>query len=127
MTEDDYTRVYQATGAGRETEATGAHSETGGMEAEDNAFRHKSFRTPTEDVQPPPAGKAAVGTSDYSKLLGIMKQMESQTAVQAACTQKQSEKLDNRLSKMTLKLEEVTQEMEEQQCKLTCSIKTHEV
>jgi len=63
---------------------------------------------------------------DYSKLLGIMKQMQTSTTVQATLAHEQSEKLENKLSELTTKLDEVTQVMEKQQFELTCSTKVTE-
>jgi len=78
---------------------------------------------PKVSAQPHPAGNTATGTLEYSELLGIMKQMQERATTQAALAHEQSEKLENRLSELTKKLDEVTQVMEEQQFKLTCSTK----
>ena len=46
--------------------------------------------------------------------------------MQATLAHKQSEKLENKLSELTTKLDEVTQVMEKQQFELTCSTKVTE-
>jgi len=49
------------------------------------------------------------------------------TPAQAALAHEQSEKLKNKLSELTTKLDEVTQVMEEQQFELTCTTKVRQV
>jgi len=126
VTENDYMREHRATGADAETETTGAHSKTGEMNADAETFRNKGICIPTEDTQLHPAGNTAVCSLDYSKLLGIMKQMQTSTTVQATLAHEQSEKLENKLSELTTKLDEVTQVMEKQQFELTCRTKVTE-
>jgi len=104
------------------------HSNAGEMNTEAaTTFRNEGIRTPTEDTQPHQAGNTAACTIDYSEILGIMKQMQKRTPAQATLAHEQSEHLENKLSEFTMKLDEVTQVMEEQQFKLTCSTKVREV
>jgi len=85
VTEDNYVREHRATGADTETKTTRAHSKAGEMNAEAaTTFRNEGIRTPTEDTQPHPAGNTTTCTLDYSKLLGIIKQMQKRTTAQAA-------------------------------------------
>jgi len=56
---------------------------------------------------------------EISELLGIMKQMQERTTAQAALAHGQSEKLKNKLSELTSKLDEVTHVIEEQQFNFT--------
>jgi len=55
-----------------------------------------------------------------------MKQIQKSTNVQAALAHEKSEKLENKLSELTTKLDEITQVMEEQQFEFTCSTKVRE-
>jgi len=84
-------------------------------------------RAPTEDARPHLAGNTASGTLEFSELLGIMKQMQERTTAQAALAHGMSEKLKNKPSELTKKLDEVTHVMEEQQFNFTYSNKAREV
>jgi hypothetical protein len=122
-TEDDHVTVHKATGADTEV-----HSEAGGMIAAPvTTSRTEGIRAPTEDAQPHPADNTAAGTLEYSELLGIMKQMQERTTAQATLAHEQSEKLENKLSEMTKKLDKVTHVMEEQQFKFKYSNKAPEL
>ena len=126
VTENDYMREHRATGADTETETTGAHNKTGEMNADSETFTNEGICTPTEDTQLHPAGNTDACSLDYSKLWEIMKQMQRSTTVQATLAHEQSEKLENKLSELTTKLDEVTQVMKKQQFELTCSTKVRE-
>ena len=89
--------------------------------------RTEGIRAPTEDAQPHPAGNTSAGTLEYSELLGIMEQMQERTIAQAALSHEHIEKLENKLSKLTKKLDEVTHVMEEQQFIFTHSNKAREL
>jgi len=118
-TEDCHVTVHKATGADIEV-----HSEAGGMIAAPvTTSRTEGIRAPTEDAQPHPADNTAAGTLEYSELLGIMKQIQERTTTQATLAHEQSEKVENKLSEMTKKLDKVTHVMEEQQFKFTYSNK----
>jgi len=84
-------------------------------------------RAPTEDARPHLAGNTASGTLEFSELLGIMKQMQERTTAQAALAHGMSEKLKNKPSELTKKLDEVTHVMEEQQFNFTYSNNAREV
>ena len=128
MTAGDYATVHRATGADTETETTEAHSEASEMDADTaTRYRNERFRTPTEDAQPHPAGNTAACTLDYSDLLGIMKEMQERTNARAALVHERSEKLENKLSELTTKLDDVTHLMEEKQFNVTYSNKAREV
>ena len=79
------------------------------------------------DTQPYPADSTAAGTLEYSEILGIMIQMHERTTAQAAPAHEQSEKVENKLSELTKKLDKVTHVMEEQQFKFTYSNKAREL
>ena len=97
------------------------------MDAEDTtAFKNEGFCSPTQDVQPPPTGKAAKGISDHHVILGILKRMEERATVHTACAQEQSEKFNIRLIKMIANLEQVMHAIEVQQLKMTYNIRARE-
>jgi len=123
--EDDHVTVHKATCADTEM-----HSEAGEMIAAGaTTSRTEDIHAPTEDAQPHPAGSTAAGTLEYSEILGIMKQMQERTTAQAALAHEQSDKLEleNKLSKLTKKLDKVTHVMEEQQFNFTYSNKAREL
>ena len=138
MTENDYVREHQATGADTETETTGTHrrryrdghnrsAQENEMNKDAKTFRNGGIRTPTEDSQPHPADSTAARTLEYSEILGIMEQMHERTTAQDALAHEQSEKVENKLSKLTKKLDKVTHVMEEQQFNFTNTNKAREL
>jgi len=127
VTENDYEREHRAIGADTETETTGAHRKANEMNTDAETFRDEGIHTPTEDAQPHPADSTAAGTLEYSEILGIMKQMHERTTAQAALAHEQSEKVENKLSELTKKLDKVAHVMEEQQFNFTYSNKLREL
>ena len=74
VTDIDYERVQQATGAETETEATGAHSEAGEMGVGDApTIKNEGICTPSEDEQPPQADQTVACTFNYNEIMGIVK------------------------------------------------------
>jgi len=127
VTENDYVREHRATEADTETETIGAHRKANEMNVDAKTFRNEGIRTPTEDTQPHPADSTAAGTLEYIEILGIMKQIHERTTAQAALAHEQSEKVENKLSELTKKLDKVTHVMEEQQFNFTYSNKAREL
>jgi len=111
------------TGADTETETTGAHRKANEM----NTDANEGIHTPTEDTQSHLADSTAAGTLECSEILGIMKQMYERKTTQAALAHEQSEKIENKLSELTKKLDKVTHVMEEQQFNFTYINKAREL
>jgi len=127
VTENDYVREHQTTGADTQTETTGAHRKTNKMNTDAEIFRNKGIHTPTEDTQSHLADSTATGTLEYSEILGITKQMHERTTAQAAFTHEQSEKVENKLSELTKKLDKATHVLEEQPFNFTYINKAREL
>jgi len=127
VTENDYEREYQATGADTETETTGSHRRANEMNTDAETFRNEGIHTPTEDTQPHLADSTAAGTLECSEILGIMEQIHKMTTAQAVLVHEQSEKVENKISELTMKLDKVTHVMEEQQFNFTYSNKAREL
>jgi len=69
------TKLEQTLGKLQKMFADNAEAEMNAEAAAATTFRNQGIRTPTEDTQPHPAGNTTTCTLDYSKLLGIIKQM----------------------------------------------------
>jgi len=78
------------------------------MNADAKSFRNEGIRTTTEDTQPHLVDNTAACSLDYSELLGIIKQIQKSTSEQTTLTHEQSENLENNLSELVTKLDDIT-------------------